>query len=247
MQITRAGEVVAASPTIETLDPLGPAVDGQAIRNIGPLPGGDDDPMRLLESIGGHLRRSRGDPRRRAEGRHRRQRRHVAAVVAHRCPGVGGRPRAAHVGPRRANAAAGRADPGGGGRHRRHRPRPPRPGARGRRRGQPAGDDDERHARPRRAGASASASLRRRRLARAPQPDGRECVRSWRSTSPIRTPPIRRRLIAACWRRLSGCSNSSTTCWCLPAATVRHSLVIGGERFDLGDVVDARRPAIAAP
>jgi signal transduction histidine kinase len=48
VQVARAGEVVAASPTIETLDPLGPVVDGEAIRNIGPLPGGDDDPMRLL-------------------------------------------------------------------------------------------------------------------------------------------------------------------------------------------------------
>ena len=48
VQITRAGEVVTTSPDIDTLDPLGPDVDGETIRNLGPLPGGDDDPMRLL-------------------------------------------------------------------------------------------------------------------------------------------------------------------------------------------------------
>ena len=42
------GEVIAASAPIDDLPSIGPAVDGQTIRSIGPLPGGDDDPMRLL-------------------------------------------------------------------------------------------------------------------------------------------------------------------------------------------------------
>jgi signal transduction histidine kinase len=42
------GHVLAASPAIDGLAPVGPDVDGQTIRGIDPLPGGDDDPMRLL-------------------------------------------------------------------------------------------------------------------------------------------------------------------------------------------------------
>ncbi len=41
------GRVVAASAIVEEAT-IGPAVDGQRIRSIGPLPGGDDDDMRLL-------------------------------------------------------------------------------------------------------------------------------------------------------------------------------------------------------
>ena len=47
LQVTRAGAVVSASPNIETIEPLGPVVDGETTRNVGPLSGGDD-PMRLL-------------------------------------------------------------------------------------------------------------------------------------------------------------------------------------------------------
>jgi signal transduction histidine kinase len=42
------GDIVAATAWIEGREPLGTAVDGQEIRAVDPLPGADDDPMRLL-------------------------------------------------------------------------------------------------------------------------------------------------------------------------------------------------------
>jgi signal transduction histidine kinase len=42
------GDIVAASATIDDLPSIGPVVDRQEIRAIDPLPGGDDDAMRLL-------------------------------------------------------------------------------------------------------------------------------------------------------------------------------------------------------
>ena len=46
--VAQTGDVVAASASIGRLPPIGPAVDRQEMRAIDPLPGGDDDPMRLL-------------------------------------------------------------------------------------------------------------------------------------------------------------------------------------------------------
>jgi signal transduction histidine kinase len=42
------GDVAAATAWIEGREPLGTAVDGQEIRAVDPLPGADDDPVRLL-------------------------------------------------------------------------------------------------------------------------------------------------------------------------------------------------------
>ena len=41
LQVARAGAVVSASPNIETIEPLGPVVDGETTRNVGPLSGGN--------------------------------------------------------------------------------------------------------------------------------------------------------------------------------------------------------------
>ena len=58
----------------------------------------------------------------------------------------------------------------------------------------------------------------------------------WRSTSPIRTPLTRRRLNAACWRRLSGCEQLVDDLLVLARSNGAAVAARGDERFDLGDV-----------
>ena len=113
---------------------IGPVVDRQEIRAIDPLPGGDDDAMRLLSRAVDTPDGPVVDPRRRTRSTTSRQRRHTARSLLVAIPLSAVVARSAHVGARRAHAAAGRADPGRGRRDRRRRAPPPGAG--------PDGDDE---------------------------------------------------------------------------------------------------------
>ena len=116
------GEVIAASAPIDDLPSIGPAVDGQTIRSIGPLPGGDDDPMRLLsrsvETPDGQVMVHVAAPRDDITDSVATLRRSLLVAVPVSAVALG----AADVGARRAHAASGRADAGRGRRLRWHRP-----------------------------------------------------------------------------------------------------------------------------